>query len=129
MNVFCLSDMKGDTKKRIQRVLEYMLPKKNIQYIKSVRELEENLRKSSHRMSLAVILNVSKTKLISLLPIKELLEDTSIILILNDKDDETIALGHRLRPRFMTYADSDFLDVASVLIKMKEKMLQDEVRK
>ena len=129
MNVFFLSDMKGDTKKRIQRVLEYMLPKKNIQYIKSVRELEENLRKSSHKMSLAVILHVSKAKLLSLLPIKELLEDTSIILILNDKDDEAIALGHRLRPRFMTYADSDFLDVASVLIKMKEKMLQDEVRK
>ncbi|PKN17410.1 MAG: hypothetical protein CVU71_16700 [Deltaproteobacteria bacterium HGW-Deltaproteobacteria-6] len=129
MNVFFLSDMKGDTKKRLQRVLEYMLPKKNIQYIKSVRELEENLRKSSHKMSLAVILQVSKAKLSSLLPIKALLEDTSIILILNDKDDETIALGHRLRPRFMTCADSDFLDVASVLIKMKEKMLQDEARK
>ena len=122
MNVFFFSDMQGDTKKRIQRVLEYMLPKKNIQYIKSVKALEDHLRQSSHKMSLAVILNVSKAKLVSLLPIKELLEDTSIILILNDKDDETIALGHRLRPRFMTYADSDFLDVASVLIKMKEKL-------
>lgn len=129
MNVLFLSDIKSDTKKRLQRVLEYMFPKKDVKYIKSIRELEENLRASSHKMSLAVILNVNKTKLVTVAHIKELLEDTNLILILNDKDSETIALGHHLRPRFITFADSDFLDVASVLIKMKEKSWSDEVHK
>jgi hypothetical protein len=126
MNVFFLSDMKSDTRKRLQRVLQYMLPKKNIKYIKSVKELEKNLRTSSHKLSLAVILHVGKTRLQSLFSIQKLLEDTSIILILKDKDAETISLGHHLRPRFITFADSDFLDVASVLIKMKEKMCTNE---
>jgi len=129
MNILFLSDIKSDTKKRLQRVLEYMFPKKNIKYIKSVRELEENLRTSSAKMSLAVILNVNKTRLMNVLLIKELLEDTNLILILNDKNSETIALGHHLRPRFITFADSDLLDVASVLIKMKEKSWADEVHK
>lgn len=129
MNVFFLSDIRNDTRKRLQRVLEYMLPKKNIKYIKSVAELEKNLRQTSPKTALTVILHVNKAKLLSILPIKELLEDISIILILNDQDSETIALGHNLRPRFITFADSDFLDVASVLMKMKEKMRGDEVRK
>jgi hypothetical protein len=73
----------------------------------------------------AVILNVSKQTLITLLPIKDLLEDTNLILILAERDEETVALGHRLRPRFITYADSDFLDVASVVMKMKEKISSD----
>jgi hypothetical protein len=127
MNVFFLSEIKSDTKKRLRRTLEYMLPKNNIKYIKSMKELEDNLRKSSSKMPLTVILHVSKTKLLSLLPIKELLEDKNLILILNDKNADTIALGHHFRPRFVTFADSDFMDVASVLMKMKEKMCAGEV--
>jgi len=41
-----------------------------------------------------------------------------IILILPDEDNETITMGHTLFPRFSTYADSDFKDVAAVLKKM-----------
>jgi hypothetical protein len=32
----------------------------------------------------------------------------------------TIAKGHTLRPRFLTYADSDFAEVVAVLSKMFE---------
>jgi len=126
MNVFFLSGSQNDTKKRLQRVLEFMLPKKNITNIRTVKDLEANLRKASPEMTVAVILHVNKEKLAELIPIKKLFEDTSLILILNKKDNETITLGHRLRPRFITYTDSDFLDVASVLIKMKEKMWSED---
>ncbi len=126
MNIFFLSGSKNDARKRLQRVLEYMLPKKNIKYIRSIPELEKNLRKTTGKLSLALILHVGREQLAGLLSIKELFEDTSLILILKDKDAEIISMGHHLRPRFITYADSDFLDVASVLMKMKEKMSLDE---
>jgi hypothetical protein len=129
MKVIFLGSLKTDQEKRLQRVLEHILPRKNINYVRTVKELEDNLRELSHKITAVAILQVGKEKLLHLLPIKELFEDTSIILILNNKDEETIALGHRLRPRFITYADSDFLDVASVLIKMKEKMFSEEVQK
>jgi len=121
MNVFFLSSSKDDTAKRLLRVLEHLLPKKNIKYFRTVNELKENLRKPLPEMALVVILKVNKERLLELLPLKELFENESIILILHKKDDETVALGHRLRPRFVTYSDSDFLDVASVLIKLKER--------
>jgi hypothetical protein len=44
-----------------------------------------------------------------------------IILVLPDRDDETVAMGHRLRPRMVSYNDGDYLDVAAVLIRMNEK--------
>jgi len=98
-----------------------MLPKKNVINIRTVKDMEAHLRKASSEKTTVVILYVNKEKLAELIQLKKLFEDTSIILILNKNDNETITLGYRLRPRFITYADSDFLDVASVLIKMKEK--------
>ncbi|MDP3029372.1 MAG: hypothetical protein Q8O04_07735 [Deltaproteobacteria bacterium] len=35
-----------------------------------------------------------------------------------DQEKDTIAKGHSPRPRFVTYADSDFLDVAAALGKI-----------
>lgn len=122
LNVFFFSGSQNDTKKRLQRVLEFMLPKKNIINIRTIKDLEDRLRKVSPAAATVVILYANKEKLAEIIPLKKLLEDTNIILILNKKDNETITLGHRLHPRFITYADSDFLDIASVLIKMKEKM-------
>jgi hypothetical protein len=66
---------------------------------------------------------VNKEKLSQLLTIKELFKDIDLILVLNKRDHETIALSHLLRPRFITYTDSDLLDVASVFIKMKERYM------
>jgi hypothetical protein len=42
-------------------------------------------------------------------------------LILPDDDPGTTVLAHTLRPRLITYRDSDFLDVASVLSRMNFK--------
>jgi hypothetical protein len=41
------------------------------------------------------------------------------ILIIDDEYPKTIADGHVLQPRFVTFNDSDFSDVASVLKKMQ----------
>jgi hypothetical protein len=41
-----------------------------------------------------------------------------IVLILPDRNNETIVIGHKLRPRFLSYTDSDFIDVAVVLENM-----------
>jgi hypothetical protein len=47
-----------------------------------------------------------------------LFRNSRIILIAPDRDKETIAIAHRLRPRLLTYIDSDFADVFTVLANM-----------
>ncbi len=49
---------------------------------------------------------------------KDLIGDIRIILILPDTEGDTISLGHKLYPRFASYADGNFKDVAAVLEKM-----------
>jgi hypothetical protein len=44
-----------------------------------------------------------------------------LVLVLPDEEDETIALAHGLRPRFVTYADGDYSELREVLQKMLKK--------
>ena len=57
----------------------------------------------------------SKEDLLNLLFIRNLLQDIRIILILPDREKDTIEKGHRLYPRFMSYLDGDLEEVAAVL--------------
>ena len=46
------------------------------------------------------------------------LSETRIMLILPDKEPETIKLGHRLFPRYQDFIDSNFTEVGEVLRKL-----------
>jgi DNA-binding NarL/FixJ family response regulator len=46
------------------------------------------------------------------------LEQVFFILVLPDCDEETIARGHQLRPRFIVYQDSDFSEVGAVIDRL-----------
>ena len=61
---------------------------------------------------------MSREDLVDLLSIRNLLDDLRVILLLPNREKETINKGHTLRPRFLTYADSNLLNVAAVLSKM-----------
>ena len=37
---------------------------------------------------------------------------------LPDREANTITIGHSLHPRFLTYIDSDFVELAGVLVRM-----------
>ena len=67
---------------------------------------------------IAVILAASDNDLLTILSISHLLYDVRFILVLPDREDPTVAIGHSLRPRFLSYTDSDFREVTAVLGKM-----------
>ena len=45
----------------------------------------------------------------------DLIQNNRSILVLPDQAQETVFIGHSLYPRFISYLDSDFSDVCSVL--------------
>jgi hypothetical protein len=49
------------------------------------------------------------------------MRDVQIILVIPDRRPETLSLGHLLRPRYLSYEDGNFDDLASVLEKMLRK--------
>jgi len=88
---------------------------------RSIESLSHWLRQPADDLPIAAVLLAARSEDLSdLLSIRDLLRDVRIILILPDREANTIAQGHTLRPRFLSYTDSDFTDVLAVLGKCLE---------
>lgn len=122
MTVFFLADPKSKAKKLLLRVLDMIVPQDKVTMIEDIKELESQLRRQLYDDLMVMLLPADESELTRIIALQELFGDMPIILILPDREKETTALGYKLRPRFITYADSNFLDVATVLMKMKNKM-------
>jgi len=91
-------------------------------------EVYQTIDSFSHRLNhligeptITILFINTKEDLLELLSIKHLLFDTKIILILPDQEEDTIAKGHSLRPRFLTFSNSDLKEVSAVFNKILKK--------
>ena len=103
---------------QLQRMMEELVPKNNVEIYRSIEDLSRRLRQPANDLPIAVLLAATRKDLLEILSIRDLLRNIRIILVLPDRDEDTIAKGHMLRPRFLSYTDTNFADVCSVLGKM-----------
>ena len=102
---------------QIQRMIEELIPLNDVEVYRSIETLSNRLRQCAHDLSIAVLHAARREDLANILSIRDLLRDVRIILILPDREASTVAKGHMLRPRFLSYADGGLTDVFSVLKK------------
>ena len=112
-----------DTKRdglRLQRMLEIFEMGIDIRVYRTIDNLACGLLQPdiSYDGTIAVLLAHSKKELQSLLSIRELITDVRSIMVLPDREDDTIRKGFLLYPRLVTYVDGDFVLVAAVLKNM-----------
>lgn len=69
----------------------------------------------AHLPEMVILLADNREELEAFGSFSHRLERVFFVLVLPDTDAETIACGHRLRPRFLAYHDSDFSDVRAVV--------------
>ena len=74
--------------------------------------------RARQKEGICLLLANNREDLIDFLSIKDLLHENRIILILPDRQKETVDMGLQLYPRFLTYLEEDFDRVVSVLNKM-----------
>jgi hypothetical protein len=103
---------------RLRRLIEALVTKKETVICRTVDSLSGALRQPQNHLSLAVLIAASEEELNELVGLRDLLEYVPIVLVLPNRRVQTIAQGHRLRPRFLTDVDSDWIDIAAVLSKM-----------
>jgi hypothetical protein len=111
------------TKELLEKALELVLPKSRIESHESVESLKRRLLSPAGSDTVLLVMPDGKEDLEALMPIRNILFNLKTILVLPDKSEETVALGHRLRPSFLSYKDSDFSDVAAVVRKMARSRL------
>jgi len=120
MNVLFYSTMKGDIWERLQESIKAVVPSENMEIYRTIAGLSKRLCQPLYDLSIAVLLATTGEELQEILSIQDLITDIRVIAIIPDREKETISKGHLLRPRYLTYADGDFADVAAVLGKMLE---------
>ena len=90
----------------------------NMRVIRDTVSLKRRLVPRGPKTVAVVVLALTKQELFDLIPLKELLLDFRVLIILPDSDNVTMAAGWGMWPRFVSYADGDFRDVAGVLQKI-----------
>ena len=106
---------KSSVATRLLDIIGLLLPEKKFEICRSVKALSKLLRQSVSKPAIVVLLASSRQELQEFISIQDLLEDAKIILIVPDTNSDTVAKGHKLRPRFVSDSNSNFVDVAAVL--------------
>jgi hypothetical protein len=113
----------GTTQGSFQRVMNVIcraLPEYPPEVFDSMDKLVARLRTSINEEVVAVILPADLAQLRVLASFSQWFSSARLLLILPDLEEETIACGHLLRPRFLTWLGGDLHELAAVLQRMGE---------
>ena len=102
----------------LEAALRRDLPGLRIKKYIEISMLIERLRRPGLGDGLIVIIAADRRTLDNVVSFGSFLLGRRVILILPDHDPATVAKGHSIGPRFISYADGDFGDVTAVVGKM-----------
>lgn len=109
---------RNDAEKRLMAALERRVPRGSLKTYRNLDSLRRRLLPGGSNAPTLVILAATKQDLLAVVPLREMLLGLRLIMVLPDSDDLTLAMGWAMWPRFVSYADGDFQDVAGVLSKI-----------
>ena len=118
MTVILYSISKDKSGKRLQRAMEMLISRGSIEVCSTFNALYLRLHRPLDNVRHVVINVSSKKDLMNIISLRDILWNVRVILVLPDRDSTTTSMGHLLRPRLISYADSDFFEVFAVLSRM-----------
>jgi hypothetical protein len=118
MALLLYADLKKEAGRRIKRTVERLLRSDDLMVSQTLFHLSETIRKPAHHIHIAILLALQEKDMEEILSMRDYFHDIRTILILPNRDRKTITMAHSLYPRFVSYVDSDFQEVALVLEKM-----------
>jgi hypothetical protein len=86
----------------------------------TIRTLSQRLTRPIDGLAIMVLIAGDRKDLLNILAIQKLFGVNKIIIILPDREDESVKMGYKLQPRFLTYVNGDLSEVHAVLRKMLE---------
>jgi hypothetical protein len=117
------SSQDGDHFKRLAAAVYQVIPKNQIEGFDTLDDLEERLRRPVEPDSVAVLSATTLVELHQMQPLRGLLTEIYVILVIPDRKKRTIELAHLLLPRFLSQKTDDFVDLGKVLAKIARPAL------
>ena len=118
MSLLFYATIRVEAEKRLYCTIERVVPKEKIEIYRSIGSLALRLGQPLDTSTIIIILAVNREELLNIFSIRDLLTDIRLILIIPDREKETLSKAHSLSPRFLSYIDDDFTDIVAVLDKM-----------
>ncbi len=109
----------------LEKLIQEQLPQIQIEAIDSAQGLSRLLCRPLNRISVIIIFVNCEEDLRGFLTLEPLLDNIRRILVLPERTTAMMAMGLQLNPSFISYWDSEFLDIISVLEKIYHR--QEEI--
>ena len=120
MNLFLYMPSHPEMRERVMSAVAPLVNRGSIELFEGVPELVDRLRKIKEFLSVAIIWAPSRDDLRILYSNRPFLDQTKLLLVLPDQEDETLTLAHRVLPTFVTYVDSPLSDLVAVMKRLTE---------
>ncbi len=118
MQLLIYSGGDSENNKRLETAVHKVIPKDRIELYKSLLDLKERLRTPVEPESVAVLSASNREELRQMQPLRRLLPELFVVLVIPDRKKSTIELAHLLLPRFLSRQSDDFEDLGKVLDKI-----------
>ena len=127
MDILYFNTGKSKTGSDLFNIIESQLPGIDIQHYTDTDSFSKQLIQLQQGNTIAVILTSDEEDLMELYAIKHLLYGVITILILPDRERDTIALGFRCKPYFMTSINRDLIKIGYIvkILLMAQSYQQD----
>ncbi len=118
MKIFLYTGKASEDGKRMQQELVSKLPEVELHAFQNIEEFARPFHMPGKNPDVVVLFITFQKELNEFLAMKSVLLNIKIILVLSDRDSDTIAMAHTLLPRYISYRDNDMSDVIAVLNKI-----------
>jgi L-lactate utilization protein LutB len=122
MKIFLYSKVGGQSGDILEKIIKTHLPGVEMVVYRTIDDLSQSLRQPIENSGVAIFVVSNQEDLKNILSIHYLFQNIQTILLLPNKAPETVALAHKLRPRFLTDINTDLSEIIAVL----KKMLKDQ---
>jgi hypothetical protein len=106
----------------LESALSQSIKADELKICRDIDHLVKTLRQPVHQDLLVVLCADSREDLCAIAQVQPMLNDVKVIVILPDRSRETIALGHRLKPRYLTFADENIDHICVVIDAIRKRI-------
>lgn len=111
--------------KNLGKLIQEQLPQIQIEAIDSAERLSRVLCRPLNMISVIIIIVNCEEDFRGIFSLEPLLDNIRLILVLPERTTAMMAMGLQLNPSFISYWDSEFLDIISVLERIYHR--QEEI--
>jgi len=118
MQLLFYASRNDESETRLDAAIRSVAPGGAIERFVTLEDFRDRLRSIVEPNSIMVLAAVDREELLKMQAFRDMLTEIYIILVLPDREEDTIKLAHLLRPRFLGQTQDNFTDLSKIVAQM-----------